>query len=74
MIKEKVFYEDNLFEVGKYSVRIGYVPETKVFIAVRDKDPFFCFSADTLDEAKEKAKRALLFYQKHGLEERDLEE
>lgn len=53
-----------------YFVKMGYLPDTREYIAVRDHDPLFCLSGTTFEEAKQKAHDALKFYVEHGLEAR----
>lgn len=69
MIEEKVYYDEKVLVIEGYNIKIGFVPETKFYVAVRDHDPFFCFTGNTIEEVKKKAEGALSFYKNHGLKE-----
>lgn len=69
-LEEYVVFKFSKFTGDTFLVKMGYIPETKTYIAVRNHDPLFCLSGNTLEEAKQKAFEALEFYVEHGLEER----
>lgn len=52
-----------------FYVKMGYIPESRLYIAVSTSNPYFCFSGNTFEEAKEKARKSLEFYVQHGLQE-----
>jgi hypothetical protein len=76
MANPEVFYTAPVIFTGfknkpnlSYTVKIGFVPETGLYLAVREEDPLFCFSGDNLQEVKLKSRAALDFYAEHGLQE-----
>lgn len=66
---ENIFYEDKQEFIHGYYVRLGYLPTTQEYAAVRTNDPLFFMSGKTREEALQKATDALKFYLDHGLKE-----
>ncbi|WP_349369193.1 hypothetical protein [Salinarimonas sp.] len=48
----------NLSDLNVYTIKTG-----QKWVAATNRSPYFCFEADTRDEALAKAKRALAFYE-----------
>lgn len=48
----------NLAKLNIYTIQTG-----QKWVAATNRSPYFCFEAETEDEARAKAKRALRFYE-----------